>query len=101
MPLPTGTHNDWPWPFSLISRKATAVEGPPPTEVIFSANFDHAHHNPDVPNEGAWALSLHTEYGFSFAYVKDRWLVAVGTFRYDYSLGYYTFPRFTVKKIKT
>jgi hypothetical protein len=107
MPLPTGTHNDWIWPFSSIQRAATARVGPAPTDVSYSANFDHANHHPDVPNNGAWALSRSAEYGlrkggpgWSFAIVHGNVLYAFGTFRFDYSLGYYTYPRFTIKKLK-
>jgi hypothetical protein len=99
MAIPSGLHNDWVWPFSLIPRKATAIEGPPPTDVTYSPNFDKAHHNPDVPNEGAWALSKHPEYGVSYAEVKDGVLFAAGTFRYDYSDHYYEIGRFTNKKL--
>lgn len=100
MPIPSGGHTDWPFGLlSFIPRSSTAIAGPPPTDVTYSPNFDHANHHADVPNEGAWALSIHPEYGFSFAYVDNGWLVAVGTFRYDYGQGYYTFPRLAVKKV--
>lgn len=102
--IPSGNHNDWPWPFSLIPRNKTAVAGPPPPKIIYSANFDHVHYHADVPNIGAWAVSEHPEYGVSFATVQKiyggNWLLAIGSFRYDYNDGYYTFPRFTIKEVK-
>lgn len=95
-------HTDLPWPFSLFKRGANAISDPnPPTEVYFSKNFDKEHKNPDVPNNGAWALSIHPKYGFCFAAVEDGWLFSIGTFRYDYVDKYYTFPRLAVKHIKT
>jgi hypothetical protein len=100
MPIPGGNHNDWIWPFSLIPRRATAIVGPPPTDVTYSANFDKVNHHPDIPNEGAWALSKHPEYGVSFAEVKNGVLFAAGTFRYDYVDGYYELGRFTIKKVR-
>lgn len=104
MPIPPGGHSDWFFGLlSFIPRSSTAVAGPPPTDVTYSSNFDKEHHNPDVPNQGAWAVSQHPEYGLSFATVQkfqgDWWLLAVGTFRYDYADGYYTFPRLALKKI--
>lgn len=101
MAIPSGLHNDWPWPFSLIPRKATAIEGPPPTDVTYSPNFDRANHNPDVPNEGAWALSHHPDYGWSYARVQDGWLEAVGTFRYDYVDHYYELGTIRIKQLKS
>lgn len=101
MPIPSGGHTDWLFGLlSWIPRKSTAIAGPPPTDVTYSPNFDKQNKNPDVPNEGAWALSLSPEYGFSFAAVMDGWLIAVGTFRYDYGQGYYTFPRLAVKRVR-
>lgn len=100
MAIPTGNHNDWIWPFSLIPRSLTAIPGPPDgIEVTYSANFDHAHHNPDVPNEGAWALSHHPKYGFSYARVCDGWLEAVGTFRYDYVDRYFEIDTIRIKRL--
>lgn len=98
--IPTGFHDDWPFPFSLIPRKANAIPSDvPPAEVYTSTDFDWQHHNPDVPNEGAWALSKHPEYGFSFAIVQNGVLYAIGTFRYDYAGHYYTFPRLAMHKV--
>lgn len=100
MSIPTGLHNDWPWPLSLIPRKATAIAGPPPTDVVYSDNFNKLTNHPDVPNEGAWAVSKHPDYGFCFSAVEKGVLFSIGTFRYDYVDGYYTFPRLTIKKVK-
>lgn len=99
--IPLGGHTDWLFGLlKFVKRSWTAKAGPPPTHVIFSDNFDHAHKNPDVPNEGAWTLSTHPEYGVSFAWAVDGWLLSVGSFRYDYADGYYTFPRFAFKRLK-
>lgn len=100
MSVPSGKHNDWPWPFNNLSRAANAIDDPvAPTLIIMSKNFDTEHKNPDVPNPGAWALSLHPKYGFSFAWTtKNGRYVAIGTFRFDYVDHYYTMPRISFHK---
>lgn len=98
MAIPAGRHNDWPWPFSLIPRKATAVESDtPPTAVAHSKDLDKVD---DIPNAGNWVL-LKSKYGLSFAVTgPGGWHFRIGTFRYDYVDKYYTFPTFTVKRLK-
>lgn len=100
MSVPTGGHDDWLWGLGkLIPRDWNSEVGPAPDQVYFSPNFDKEHNHPDVPNDGAFAVSFHPKYGFSFATVLDGWLFAIGTFRYDYADGYYTFPRLALKKL--
>lgn len=91
-------HDDWVWPFSYIPRSWTAVKSDtPPTELAKSDDLNKA---PDVPNPGAWAVTT-SQYGINFAATTDSgWHFRIGTFRYDYVDKYYTFPTFTIKKLK-
>lgn len=90
-------HDDWIWPFSYIPRKWTAiVSDEKPTAVATSKGLDKVD---DIPNPGEWALTK-SKFGLNFAATSENgWHFRIGTFRYDYVDGYYTFPTFTIKKL--
>jgi hypothetical protein len=104
MSIPTGKHSDWPWPFSLIPRRWTAVESdkePAAVSVLFSDGNGTLQNispvNPDVPAPGEACISF-CRYGVMFSACGFGWLLRIGTFRYDYTDRYYTFPTFTLKR---
>lgn len=101
MAIPSGTHTDWLWPFSLIPRSFNATESDvPPTAIANSEGLDKAD---DIPNPGNWVFMRAEKwyYGLYFALTTESgWHFRIGSFRYDYVDKYYTFPTFTIKKIK-
>jgi hypothetical protein len=83
--IPTGPHTDWPWPFSLIPRRWTAVPSDTPP---FTIGYEK-----DVPPPGRWVIAL-SKYGFMFSFqTKGGWLFRIGT-----ASKYYELFTLTLKK---
>ncbi len=96
-------HSDWPWPFSYIPRDWNAVPSQvKPVAIAHSNGLDKVD---DIPNRGNWALTKVPSkpwYGLNFALTTESgWHLRIGTFRYDFVDGYYTFPTLTVKKLES
>lgn len=55
MPIPSGTHDDWKWPFSLIPWSWTTKESNTPPTQIWGTVPEGQHL--DVPKEGQWTVA--------------------------------------------
>lgn len=91
--IPTGRHDDWPWPFKYIPRSWTAWSSPnAPRKLLGNApSSEHL----DITPPGTWALAWPLYLTFR---TKGGWHFRSG-FRYDYVNQYYTFVPITIKKI--
>lgn len=101
--LPTGRHDDWIFPLSLISRSATSFEAPPPKKWFGNAALKQItwegkvySYPPPIPDQGQWWFGSR----FAFAWRgKGRWYVRVMLFgRFDDLALYFSWPSFTVKR---
>lgn len=99
MSVPSGKHNDLPWPLSLLPRNFNAIpSNDPPHVVAHSAGALKDGHNADVPAPGNFTFSV-SKYGFNFAWTtKGGTIFRIGTFRYDYVDHYYTLPTIALHK---
>lgn len=91
MPIPTGPHSDWIWPFSLIPRKWTAIPREnPPLKLMGTAPPDKP-----IPDPGDWIINYWPPY-FAFQ-TKGGWHFRIGA-RWDNVDKYVQFPSFKIGK---
>lgn len=91
MAIPSGKHNDWIWPFSLIPRGFNAVASENEPVKLLGNATGHL----DVPPKGTWVLAWPLYFALR---TKSGWHFRFGI-RYDYVDRYYTFPAIALKKI--
>lgn len=116
MPLPTGKHTDWPWPFNQIERSSNAVVAPPPERLcgnttlipafddhglpVLDANGVQVMAPKPIPNRGEWHLAtgvdgktpgyfaMTTSFGMHVR-IGDRWDNVDGYFnRFSFKISF-------------
>lgn len=91
--IPPGPHTDWPWPFSRIPRRWTAIESAhPPIKLLGTAP---ANANLDIPPLGRWVITWPP---YIAVLTLSHWHARLGI-RYDYNGKYYQLIAFTIKRI--
>jgi hypothetical protein len=90
--VPSGNHTDWPWPFSLIPRRWNAVPSEHEPVQLLGTASGHL----DIPDRGTWTIAWPIYVALTS---RKGWHFRFGI-RYDYIDRYYTFPSFTIKKLK-
>lgn len=97
--IPNGRHDDWPWPFSYIPRRWTAFDSDiPPVKLCGTETDPHL----DIPEQGKWVIAGVGEIKLPLYFAlttNSGWHFRIGI-RYDFLDRYYTFPSFTIKKLR-
>jgi hypothetical protein len=101
----SGTHSDWIWPFRYVPRRWTILCGNPPqkalgTTPLRTAQFHglQVRYPQPIPPPGHWHFTTWPIYfGMS---TRSGWHFRIGV-RYDDIDGYYTWPSFTLKRLKS
>jgi hypothetical protein len=89
--IPPGRHTDFIWPFKYIPRAWTAHASCHPPKTLIGADNDAD--GDDVPDPGHGVLQFSWKYGPMFSYqTKKKFLVRIGTCRYDFVDHYYDCP---------
>jgi len=93
-------HDDWTWPFSLISRNWTSYKlFQPPVVIVGRRVKDWVKGGPNPCQRYAWSWYISWPLYFTITFGKSGWYMRIGC-RWDDVDSYYTIPSFVIKKIE-